>query len=160
MNDKYLQIIKCILCCHILRLFLLCHAMNAGKHQLYKQVWYHKSVSYSVNIDKRYYWFYWCDSILQVLILYALCWGHNGHDGVSKHHTQNCLLKRLFRCRSKKTSKLRITGLCEGNSPVTSEFPAKKPEMQKNFPFDDVIMMYVIQAWPSLCLMVLVLVQC
>ena len=25
----------------------------------------------------------------------------------------------------KKTSKLRITGLCEGNSPVTSEFPAQ-----------------------------------
>ena len=25
----------------------------------------------------------------------------------------------------KKTSKLRVTGLCEGNSPVTSEFPAQ-----------------------------------
>ena len=29
------------------------------------------------------------------------------------------LLNRLFRRRSKKTSKLRVTGLCEGNSPVT-----------------------------------------
>ena len=28
--------------------------------------------------------------------------------------------------RSKKTSKLRVTGLCEGNSPVTGEFPAQK----------------------------------
>ena len=27
---------------------------------------------------------------------------------------------------SKKTSKLRITGLCEGNSPVTGEFPAQR----------------------------------
>ena len=27
------------------------------------------------------------------------------------------------RCRPKKTSKLRVTGLCEGNSPVTGEFP-------------------------------------
>ena len=26
--------------------------------------------------------------------------------------------------KSKKTSKLRVTGLCEGNSPVTGEFPA------------------------------------
>ena len=26
----------------------------------------------------------------------------------------------------KKTSKLRVTGLCEGNSPVTGEFPAQK----------------------------------
>ena len=28
--------------------------------------------------------------------------------------------------RSKKTSKLRVTGLCDGNSPVTGEFPAQK----------------------------------
>ena len=26
-----------------------------------------------------------------------------------------------------KTSKLRVTGLCEGNSPVTGEFPAQMP---------------------------------
>ena len=29
-------------------------------------------------------------------------------------------------CRSKKTSKLRVTGLCAGNSHVTSEFPAQR----------------------------------
>ena len=29
-------------------------------------------------------------------------------------------------CRSKKTSKLRITGLCTGNSPVIDEFPAQR----------------------------------
>ena len=28
--------------------------------------------------------------------------------------------------RSKKTSKLHVTGLCEGNSPVTGEFPAQR----------------------------------
>ena len=43
---------------------------------------------------------------------------HNGHDGVSNHQPYDCLLKRLFRRRSKKTSKLRVTGLCGGNSPV------------------------------------------
>ena len=32
---------------------------------------------------------------------------------------------RLFRRRSKKTSKLRVTGLCVGNSLVTGEFPAQ-----------------------------------
>ena len=36
----------------------------------------------------------------------------------------DCLHNRLFRRRSKKTSKLHVTGLCEGNSLVTSEFPA------------------------------------
>ena len=35
-------------------------------------------------------------------------------------------INRLFRRRSKKTSKFRVTGLCEGNSPVTGEFPAQR----------------------------------
>ena len=35
-----------------------------------------------------------------------------------------CLLNCLFRHRSNKTSKLRVTGLCVGNSPVTCEYPA------------------------------------
>ena len=34
--------------------------------------------------------------------------------------------------RSKKTSKLRITGLCEENSPVTNEFPAQRASNAKN----------------------------
>ena len=55
-----------------------------------------------------------------------LQWRHNGRDGVSNHQPHDCLLNRLFRRRSKKTSKLRVTGLCVGNSPVTGEFPAQK----------------------------------
>ena len=39
---------------------------------------------------------------------------HNEYDGVSNHRRIDCLLNRLFRRRSKKTSKLRVTGLCEG----------------------------------------------
>ena len=38
----------------------------------------------------------------------------------------DCLLKCLFRHKATKTSKLRVTGLCEGNSPETGEFPAQK----------------------------------
>ena len=56
----------------------------------------------------------------------SLQWHHNGHDGVSNHQPRDCLLKRLFRRRSKKTSKPPVTGLCEGNSPVTGEFPAQR----------------------------------
>ena len=41
-------------------------------------------------------------------------------------------LKRLFRRRSKKTSKLRGTGLCEGHSPVTGEFPAQRVSNAEN----------------------------
>ena len=42
----------------------------------------------------------------------------------------------------KKTSKLRATGLYEGNSPVTGDFPAQKPVTRKMFPFDNVIMSF------------------
>ena len=45
------------------------------------------------------------------------------------------------RGRSKKTSKHCVTGLCEGNSPVTGEIPSPR----KMFPFGDVIM----SAWNS-----------
>ena len=52
-------------------------------------------------------------------------WCHNGHDSVSNHQPHNCWLKPLFRRRWKKTSQLRVTGLCVGNSPGTGEFPAQ-----------------------------------
>ena len=62
----------------------------------------------------------------------TLQWRHNEHDGVSNHQPHDCLLNGLFRRRSKKTSKLRVTDLCEGNSPVTSEFPAQRASNAKN----------------------------
>ena len=58
--------------------------------------------------------------------------GHNEHDGVSNYQPHNCLLKLLFGHWSKKTSKLRITGLCEGNLPVTGEFPAQRAISAEN----------------------------
>ena len=54
----------------------------------------------------------------------------------------DCLLNRLFRRRSKKTSKLRVIGLCVGNSPRPVNSPHKGPVTRKMFPFDDVIMFY------------------
>ena len=41
---------------------------------------------------------------------------------------------------TKKTLKLRVTGLCEGNSPVIGKFPAQKASNAENVLFDDVIM--------------------
>ena len=75
--------------------------------------------------------------------LTPLLWRHNERDGVSNHQPHDCLLDSLFRCRSKKTSKLRVTGLCAGNSPVTGEFPAQRASTAEMFPFDDVIMLLV-----------------
>ena len=58
----------------------------------------------------------------------------------------------LFRRRSKKTSKFRVTGLCEENSPVTGEFPHKGSVTPKMMPFDGVIMAPQCDALPGLCL--------
>ena len=69
-----------------------------------------------------------------------LPWRHNDHGGVSNHQPHGCLLNRLFRRRSKKTSKLRVTGLRAGNSPGPVNSPHKGPVTRKMVPFDDVIM--------------------
>ena len=62
----------------------------------------------------------------------ALQWRHSERDGISNHQPHHCLLNRLLRLRSRKTSKLRATGLCEGNSPVTGEFPAQRASNTEN----------------------------
>ena len=61
-----------------------------------------------------------------------LLWHHNGRDGVSNHQPHECLLNRSFMRRSKKTSKLRATGLCVGNSPEIGEFPAQMASNAEN----------------------------
>ena len=61
-----------------------------------------------------------------------LRWRHNGRDSDSNHQPHHCLLNRLFRRRSKKTSKLRVTGFCVGNSPGTGEFPAQMASNAEN----------------------------
>ena len=62
----------------------------------------------------------------------ALQWRHNGRDYVSNHQPHDCLLNCLFRRRSNKASKLRVTGLCAGNSPLTGEFPAQMASNAEN----------------------------
>ena len=51
---------------------------------------------------------------------------------VSNHQPHDCLLNWLFRRRSKKTSKLWVTGLCARNSPVTGEFPVQMASNAEN----------------------------
>ena len=62
----------------------------------------------------------------------TLQWRHNGLESVSNYQPHDCLLNRLFRRRSKETAKLRVTGLCEGNSPGTGEFPAQMASNAEN----------------------------
>ena len=49
-----------------------------------------------------------------------LQWRHNYRDGASNHQPHDYLLNRLFRRRSKKTWKFRVTNLCAGNSPAVN----------------------------------------
>ena len=62
----------------------------------------------------------------------TLRWRYNERNSVSNHQPRECLLNRLFRRRSKKSSKLRVTGLCAGNSPGTGEFPAQMASNAEN----------------------------
>ena len=79
-------------------------------------------------------------NILIICILWCAItvqWHHNGRNGVSNrasnHQPYDCLLNRLCRCRWEKTSKLGVTGLCVGNSPVTGEFPTQMASNAENF---------------------------
>ena len=56
--------------------------------------------------------------------LLPLRWRYNGRYGVSNQQLHDCLLK--------KTSRLRVTGLFEGNSSVTRELPAQRASNAEN----------------------------
>ena len=79
------------------------------------------------NVCKQFY--HW---IRYALICMSLLWRHKGRDGVSNHQPRDCFLNCSFRTRSKKTSKLRVTGLCVGNSQVTGGFPAQMASNAEN----------------------------
>ena len=72
------------------------------------------------------------DIVFRVYCQCSLQWRHNGRDSVSNHQPYDCLLNRLFRRRSKKTSNLCVTGLCAGNSPGTGEFHAQMASNAEN----------------------------
>ena len=57
---------------------------------------------------------------------------HNECNGVSKHQRLACLLNCLLRRRSKKTSKLHVTGLCDVNPPMTGGFPSQMDSNAEN----------------------------
>ena len=62
----------------------------------------------------------------------------------SNHWRLDGFLNYLLGHRSKKTSKLGVTGLCEGNSQVTGEFPSQRTSNAEKFSIDDIIMMNII----------------
>ena len=96
--------------------------MLALASTVYEMAWCLKEI-----IDYLHPW--WLHSLTSQR---TLRWRHNGQDDVSNHQPHHCLLNCLFGRRSKKTSKLRVTGLCAGNSPGTGEFPAQMASNAEN----------------------------
>ena len=90
------------------------------------------------SIDQFYKWFmsFWFKSCNKLLCCYMpIC--HYNDVIMSAMVSQITSLMIVYstiysRCGSKKTSKLRITGLCVGNSPVTGEFPAQRDSNMEN----------------------------
>ena len=75
----------------------------------------------------KYIWSFYHPLILNGRGL-SLHWGHNERDCVSNHRLLHCLLKRLFRRRSQKTS----TGHLERNPSVTGGFPSQRVRNVEN----------------------------
>ena len=94
------------------------HATSSHPTDLTHECYYTTYISRNGHVD-------WVDYV-------PLRWRHNERDGVSNHQPHDYLLNRLFRCRSNETSKLRVTGLCAGNSPGTGEFPAQSTSNAEN----------------------------
>ena len=78
---------------------------------------------------------------------------YNVRDSVSNLRRLDCLFNRLFSRRSKKSSELRITCLCDGNPPVTGGFPSQRASNAENisiwwchydFNLGDVLRLYVV----------------
>ena len=99
---------------------------------------HHGHLNQKVEIFQKYFQMYFVEKkLLETDMFYrpgrafrsTLQWRHNDHDGVSNLQPYDCLLNCLFRHRSKKTSKLRVTRLCAGISLVTREFPAQRPSI-------------------------------
>ena len=123
--------------CHLYKTYhCISHPAHLGPISHHKQNYAKKREAATHN---HWYKIFWRLSKAAL----ALHWRHNDHDDVSNHQPHGCLLNRLFRRISKKTSKLRVTGLCVGNSPGPVNSPHKWPVTRKMFPFDDVIMAYL-----------------
>ena len=114
------------------------HSTGLSKHLLHMVTTNHSTLDMTLSDIARYCPLHYSDERISIR---SLTWRHNDRDSVSNHQPHGCLLNRLFRRISKKTSKLHVTGLCAGNSPGPVNYPHIGPVTRKMFPFDDVIVL-------------------
>ena len=118
-KDHACQLWRIVYCCMALY-FCGYFVINVAYHIVAWRLCLSRSLSLAISV------------FLSSSFYISLQWRHNGRDGVSNYQPHDCLLNHLFRRRSKKISKLRVTGLCAGNSPVTGEFPATRASNAEN----------------------------
>ena len=127
-----------------------CHTDNLWCHQ-WRQSDHHDKFRFSVasHCPGQHTEELCTNPVLSCAFLWfgTLQWHHNESHGVSNYRRLHCLLNGWFRRRLKKTSNIRVTGLCAGNSSVNS--PHKGPVTQKMFPFDDGTMNWCLYPYPS-----------
>ena len=126
LNDRLGGELSLFLPCAII---LMTPNANVWYQLLYKMVFSSSIKTYITFINDLIHSSVWLCFICQAM---ALQWRHNGYAGISNHQPHDCLLNRLFGHRSKKPSKLCVTGLCVGNSPGTGEFPAQMASNAEN----------------------------
>ena len=63
------------------------------------------------------------------------------------------LTQPIVQAQIKENTKLHITGLCEGNSPVTGEFPVQRASNVENVSIVDVVMtsFIICKIWDDFC---------
>ena len=117
---------------------------STGRYREYKIIHYRKCTSYRLpykNVCLPMVCV--CEITAANVITVTPSWTY----GVTNHRRLDCLLNRLFRHRSKKTSELRVTGLCRGIHRWPADSPhkaaSKRPVKRTFFSFDDVTMYYL-----------------
>ena len=82
----------------------------------------HVKSQHSVDFDySRYIW-----KLMSLNIWRSITVTSNERHVVSNHRPFDCLFNSLIGTHIKETLKPALLALCEGNSPVTSEFPAQR----------------------------------
>ena len=109
--------------------------------------WKYSSCPYPKSVAAYQIWpfitYSVCFVVRRICITTTLQWYHYERDGVS-NPIPTLFTQPFIQAQIKQNiTKLRVTGLCAGNSPVTDEFPHKLPVTRKMFQFDDVIMHHV-----------------
>ena len=123
------------------------HPLNQCWLMIESIIWHSHRRNFTISAYDLYPWHVFKGYIFKIAAISPRCqwvntqplqWRQNERDDASNHQRIDCLHNRLFRRRSKKTSKLRVTGLPLWGEPVNS--PHKGPVTRKMFPFNDVIM--------------------